>query len=90
MRVGVPIVLDSLEMHRLKKYRTTTSATSKGVIYEVLGRYAKAHYQHTAVVHFAGPASRTATEMACLNRDVEEKADFFGRARQYGCGFRPV
>jgi hypothetical protein len=32
----------------------------------------------------------TATEMACLNPDIEQKADVFGRARQDGCEFRPV
>jgi hypothetical protein len=52
----------------------------------VFGRIKPTH----RLVHFNWRASRTATEMPCLNPGIERKAVFFGRARQDGCEFRPV
>ena len=70
--------------------RTTTSAklkaNSKRFKGGVFGRIKPTH----RLVHFNWRASRTATEMPCLNPDIERKAVFFGRARQDGCEFRPV
>ncbi len=63
-----------------------SKANSKRLKGGVFGRIKPTH----RLVHFNWRASRTATEMPCLNPDIERKAVFFGRARQDGCEFRPV